>query len=520
MAHIQKNHTEIAKDIYGIIGELNENNSTNYKLEVLTKYKDNKELANYLYYCYTPLYNFFIKKIPEHQSNFGMDTTNEELNMFELLDTLRKREVTGHDAIEVLSYYLNNSSFETQELIKLALNRDIASGVSIKSFNKVFDNLIETIPYMRCEKLDEKTMDKIVYPALVQKKSDGTFANIIIHNNEVTFMTRNGSTFYIPTLEKELLAIFPNQDLVLTGEMLIYNGDVEENRKIGNGLITSFIKQDSTLSTLDEKIEAASPKAKITLESKKEELLSKFAEVEGKIKFDVWDVVDYKDWKNEKSLIPYQERLNSLKSALETHNSKSFMLIETKEVKTFEEASAYAQDMIANGFEGAVLKNKHGIWEDGTSSDQIKLKNIIDADLRCVGWNPGKENSEFSMGIGGLILESEDKKLRVIAGTGLSREQRGLEPIDKNDLSLGLKVIDGFDFNQYNGKIIEVQANDVITSKTKETASLFLPRFIVVREDKNVADTLDRIVLGSKSQKIMKESLEHSHENGEDVGGR
>ena len=29
-----------------------------------------------------------------------------------------------------------------------------------------------------------------------------------------------------------MLAIFPNQDLVLTGEMLIYNGDVEENRKL------------------------------------------------------------------------------------------------------------------------------------------------------------------------------------------------------------------------------------------------------------------------------------------------
>jgi len=66
--------------------------------------------------------------------------------------------------------------------------------------------------------------------------------------------------------------------------------------------------------------------------------------------------------------------------------------------------------------------------------------------------------------------------LRVNVGTGLSDEERQNFWVD------GLQ-----------GKIVEVAYNEKITSKGKDTASLFLPRFMGIRLDKNVANTLGEL---------------------------
>ena len=50
------------------------------------------------------------------------------------------------------------------------------------------------------------------------------------------------------------------------------------------------------------------------------------------------------------------------------------------------------------------------------------------------------------------------------------------------------------DFKEYLGKIITVKYNEKITKKDSDEISLFLPRFVEVRADKDVADNLDRIL--------------------------
>ena len=66
--------------------------------------------------------------------------------------------------------------------------------------------------------------------------------------------------------------------------------------------------------------------------------------------------------------------------------------------------------------------------------------------------------------------------LKVKVGTGLTDKDR-----DKP-------------FNYYTGKVIEIQYNEFIKSKSKSIDSLFLPRFIEVREDKNTATSYEEIV--------------------------
>ena len=43
------------------------------------------------------------------------------------------------------------------------------------------------------------------------------------------------------------------------------------------------------------------------------------------------------------------------------------------------------------------------------------------------------------------------------------------------------------------GKIVEVKYNDIIKSKGKDEISLFLPRFIKIRDDKDQANSIEEI---------------------------
>jgi hypothetical protein len=117
------------------------------------------------------------------------------------------------------------------------------------------------------------------------------------------------------------------------------------------------------------------------------------------------------------------------------------------------------------------------------------MKKKDPADLLCTGTYAFKQTSimrgdtvvDTSSWIGGLNLESADGKIKVNSGSGLDDKGRALPP------------------EHYIGKIIEVEYNEIITSKSKDTMSLFLPIIKEVREDKDEADDYELILERSKN---------------------
>ena len=81
---------------------------------------------------------------------------------------------------------------------------------------------------------------------------------------------------------------------------------------------------------------------------------------------------------------------------------------------------------------------------------------------------------KYSDAIGSLYCESADGVVKVYVGSGFTDEQRNALPSD------------------YYGKIISVKYNARIKN-VKDGESLFLPIFLEVREDKEIADTSDKI---------------------------
>ena len=128
--------------------------------------------------------------------------------------------------------------------------------------------------------------------------------------------------------------------------------------------------------------------------------------------------------------------------------------------------------MFAEGQEGTLVKDFASIWEGKRRKDHIKLKGLIDCDLRVIGWEAGTGKNEGK--IGALVVSSEDGLVVTRVGTGLKDADRAKDP------------------SYYMNKIVRVTYNERIKNKAEGSVwALFLPRFgdEFVRLDKDAADT-------------------------------
>lgn len=459
-----------------IIKELRADASLNYKKEVLARYSGYAPFKKFLIRVYNPRINYYMRKVPDIVSYEMKEQSSFEL--YTLLDALSTRAITGGQAIQVVRDFLLNTNQTVRELFELAIGRDIRAGVGVGIINEVYKGLIEEIPYCRCSKLDEKTLERFdTMPEgfLTQAKLDGQFSYIIKANDTLTMLTRVGTVWTSDSLKEDMINC---PEGVYIGEALIYKDGKPLDRKTGNGLINKFIKRETTLESLQSKIDAilnsgrylTGKNLKISEEVKQKE--QEFAEIDKALHFVIWDSLTLEEFEEGISTRPYTERFGeAIKATFMTSKLKP---VPSYRVYSMKEAQAIADEFISNGGEGAIVKKLDTMWKDGTSKDMVKIKAVLDADLLCVDVEEG--SGKYKGKVGALVLETSCGRLKVKVGTGLTDKDR-----DKP-------------FNYYTGKVIEIQYNEFIKSKSKSTDSLFLPRFIEVREDKNTATSYEEII--------------------------
>jgi ATP-dependent DNA ligase len=468
--------------IYNIIEKISNTSSTNEKIEILKQNKDNEVLKKILLYTYSPLINYYVKDFYWNREPNVAYLSKEHI--FQVLDRLSSRTVTGNAAREELSELARElEPYAEREILAKIINRDLDCGINVKSINKVFPNLIPTVPYMRCSGGSE--IDRIKYPAIIQRKADGIFCNAVIRNGKVKFFTRNGTEFSLDKIGNVVerfgkFGDFNDEGIVLNGELLVTDDEgYEISRKEGNGLINSLIKKDQTLESLRVKaVDAKSLRAAAKLNHEIETKELEYSNTDVSLKYVVWDIIPYDEWVQGEYNMSYGIRLAHLKVSMEAMGEYGcFRLIETREVSSVEEAQEFYKEQIEKGYEGAILKNLNGSWKNHTSPNQVKMKAEHDCDLKIIGFEEG--TGKYIGQIGSLICVSSDEKLKVNVGSGLTDADR-----EK-------------DFSELFGKIITVKYNEVITSESKDTKSLFLPRVAeLVRGDKTEADSLEKILKG------------------------
>lgn len=157
------------------IDESNATNSTNDKIKVLSKYKDNEFIKKTLLYTYSSFKKYYVtsKNLIKNSKLCAVFPVYTDL--FDLLDVLDSRTITGHDAIrEVNSFIYNNK--EHKELIYSILDRNLKNRMTTKLIDRVFPNYIPTFEVALANKYDKKLAQKIDFKNdkwFVSRKIDG-----------------------------------------------------------------------------------------------------------------------------------------------------------------------------------------------------------------------------------------------------------------------------------------------------------------------------------------------------------
>ena len=207
------------------VKEITTSASRKYKQEVLTKYKDDEVVKQYLKIAYDPYLVFGIseKKLHKQVSCVAYPVDN----VFDLFYWLEKHNTGTDVAIKMCQETLAAIASKDQEaaaLLEELICKDLSIGVDSKTINSVMPNLIPQFSCMLAQKYFEKPEKLSGKTFAITTKLDG-FRLIALKDKfgNIKFYSRVGQLVEgLVEIEAELKANFPN-DVALDGELTISN---------------------------------------------------------------------------------------------------------------------------------------------------------------------------------------------------------------------------------------------------------------------------------------------------------
>jgi DNA ligase-1 len=447
--------------ILDIINELNLENGSNYKISVLKKHSNNELLKRVLKMTCDKVsftYGVSMKNVGDFKPELtDFAPLSLDFTLASLETNFCTRDVTGHAALQMLSNLIGNSSPEDAEILKCVINRDLRINMGRSNINKVLKDLIVKPPYTRCEIgtaaniLKNMPVDKegnFKNKVFSQVKMDGTFRRAVVDGETIEITSRPGIETEFPLIESQIRTLNVDGN-VLIGEMTLRG---ETDRKKGNGLINSDdIPHDDVIYT-------------------------------------VWDMVPVHEFGMTKDQIKaaekagtlslYEDRLTLLEHTINNYPGglNNVELIEYKIIKNMREAYEHFQEVTKRDLEGTVIKAHDMTHKDGNSKKQLKVKLIIEIDVRFTGFTEGTgKNADY---FGAITFENDEGTIKGRVGVSSMTEDMRDYIHANRDIIIG--------------QVGTVICNDITKSRSNDFHALSHPRFDELRGVDKITDTLER----------------------------
>ena len=374
------------------VDESNATNSNSDKLAVIESYANQPDVLKVLQYTYDTFKQYGVTSANcKKRADLILPFTPYS-NIFDLLDALANRDLTGHDAIETVNGFVEENKAYT-DLIWNIIDRNLKTRSTVSMINKAIPGLIPTFDVALAKAYDEKTQKKVKWEDgwFVSRKLDGVRCVTIIDMfGEVKFFSRQGKEFLtLDNLKKDIKALGLT-NTVLDGEVCI----VDEN---GNEDFAGIIKE---IKRKDHTIE--------------------------KPFYWMFDMLDLEDFNDKTSQDTFSMRISKLLNL--THEKPNELIgVLYQERCTDHIFSEMMAKSKANGWEGLMLR-KDTQYKGQRSDDILKVKQMFDDEYVVVDL----ENDYHRVIVGGQEVEEmmlknviiEHKGNRVQVGSGFSHEQR------------------------------------------------------------------------------------------------
>jgi DNA ligase-1 len=388
------------------------------------------------YQAYNPFYTFNVKQVPE---TVGLVNKANDWTMFwALLENLRTRGITGHAARDAIQDVAETfDSEEWNNLARRVLIKDLRCGISEKTLNKVLGKTEWKIPVFSCQLATDSTdrPAKMRGVKRLECKLDGVRVLAVISGNSCSLFSRNGKEF----------ANFPH-----IAEAIL---DQRKAFQYGRGTGGHFV--------LDGEIVGESFQKLMKQAQRKTDV-----ETSGMI-YHIFDIIPLDALKEGHCNLQQYKRIEWLENArirLEETDCLRIMGgldVDLDTAEGHDIMNRYAQDCVAEGFEGIMIKSLDAPYECKRSDFWMKWKPTISVDLSIVGFEEGTGRNEGRLGA--IICEGDDNDRRICVnvGSGFSDALRDEYWTNRDDLL---------------GHLVEVEA-DAVTQNQDGTYSLRFPRF-------------------------------------------
>jgi len=366
------------------VEEMKSTSSLNEKKVIRDSIKNDEFITSSLNYTYDPYKKYYVTSKTCKKNN-GLFKYNLYNNLFDLLDDLANRVITGHDSIAAVNGFVTaNPGYEG--LIFSIIDRNLEIRASDSVINKVIPNLIPTFDVALATKYEPKFCDFENEVWLGSRKLDGVRCLIRKEGNKVTAYSRQGNEF--TTLQKVIddVSMMPN-DFVLDGEICLMD---ENDNEDFQGIMKQIKRKDHTIKNP---------------------------------KYIIFDYLTLEEFDTKESNTKLSDRL----SRLPLHQYDTLSILEQINIDNEQQLSEMIADADANGYEGVMLRKDVG-YEGKRSKNLLKCKKFFDAEYKVLdiefdSHRVIREGKEIVIPMLANVW-IEHKGYRVAVGSGWNQEQR------------------------------------------------------------------------------------------------
>lgn len=456
-----------AKKSLHYINELREITSTNGKEQYLKEiFKEAPEFKEILKYTYSSLYQYQIKSLP----NIIKFKIKAKDNYIDILKLHLNPDIEAKDKKANTIIMLQKSTKSNYKLLQLILDRNIRTGTTTKTINKVLGyEFIKQFKPMKPR--GTYTTDKL--PLVADFKFNGQRTVIEKVGGNIQFFSPSGKVYDIPIIREQLDLLLAEKDNVrldceidgIPSAFGLTDKEFADDkvRLITNGWMNSvYASADKTLRDVD----------KVS-----------------KLRLSIFDIVNIEEAYQQKkgaNGAKLEDRLTELDGIFEGLKFNNLYYKKPLLVKTGDEVAYLFYSIILKKGEGLICKSLNSLYHSGDSQEWCKIKNQATCDLEILDYKLGGARTKNAGKVTSIICGTSCRELIVTVGSGFKDE----DIANLEDESYREWLI---------GKTIELTFTNIIQSGGKY--SLFLPRLkngsidctnleASLRPDKLVADKI------------------------------
>jgi DNA ligase-1 len=380
-----------------MVRDLRATSSTKDKEGIILDYCGHNSAAasftkNILLYTYHPLWQYNVTSDNLKKKNHLVARKNEYKNFFDLLDALKSRKITGHDAISAVNSFIEHYS-EYEELIHCIIDKDLKTRAGDKIINKAIPDHIPEFSVALADKYEPKLVNwKDGW--YVSRKIDGARCiGIVDSNGDTTFYSRTGKEFDTLGIVRDGIKALNITNVVFDGELCLVDDDGNEDFQ---GVMKQLKKKDHTIPNPS---------------------------------FKIFDMISHDEFysKQGQKNKPYSIRYNNLREVMRNNTCACLSVLGQELIKDDDHFAEWTRRGNDYSWEGLMLRADEP-YKGKRSKDLLKVKKFFDDEYEVIDTEMGpfryvlngREHEETMLSC--VMIKHKDNIVRV--GSGFTIEQR------------------------------------------------------------------------------------------------